>query len=145
MIFRWAEGFEAKVFTKHVSKLRIFDILQIRLNLYFQVSFYVCFNIFTSTCRASPLFYWRISLSSDNVFYMQNIPLQQFFAELWSKSFRLKRGESQNFRRPQNPIWPLFLEAFFTFASKRSSSAKNCRRGMFCIWKTLSELSAIRK
>ena len=120
MPLRWffaeLRGFEAKVFTKNVAKLRIFHILQIRLNLYLYGSFYVCFNIFTSTCRTSPIFLLTDSPEFRQCFkYVKHSsPMIFRWAEgLWSESFHQKSSQTQNFRHPQNPIEPLFSSFFY--------------------------------
>ena len=83
MSFRWAEGLWSESFRQKSSQTQNFRHPQNPFEPLFLSFFYVCFNIFTSTCRTSPIFfYWRIALSSDNVFHMQNIPLRQFFDEL---------------------------------------------------------------
>ena len=115
MIFRWAEGLWSESFHQKSTQTQNFRHPQNPIEPLFLSFFYVCFNIFTSTCRTSLILLPTDSPEFRQCFkYVKHISptIFRWARGLWSESFRQKRSESQNFRHPQNPIGSLFLRVF---------------------------------
>ena len=69
--FAELRGFEAKVFTKKVVKLRIFDILKIRLNLYFDL-IYIEANVKKNLKKEVPSDFEDVENSEFDYFFGEN-------------------------------------------------------------------------
>ena len=129
------------------------DLQSYARNLFLRVFlsfFYVCFNIFTSTCRTTLIFFLTDNVEFGDCFqYVKHIsPMIFRWARwFWSKSFAKNEAKSKIWAPSKSDsdlnFKVLFYVSFNIFTSKPSSSAKNHRRAMFYIFKTLSEPSAI--
>ena len=116
MIFRWTEGLLSESFHQKSSQTQNFQHPHNPIEpLFLSFFFNICFNIFTFTCRRSPIFLLTDSAEFRQCFkYVKHTsPMIFRWAEgLWSESFHQKSSQTQNFRHLQNPIEPLFLRVF---------------------------------